>query len=329
MFGLSKSRGLVFEYNGSLDPHSATVFKARHANNVWVQGMARRPKNQIVISDDLVKQRQLMRTDFYDEVLKPQQLTHGALATLTVGTDIEIQFSVEKSDGRGPFTADEVICARRLVPHIRRALGVSVRLMSGASRRNGLCSITDCVTCPAFTLNRCGELVETNGQAQWLAAHGALPLSKSGLKMSDPSEQRRFLAALKDVCGGTPLRTLVLTQGTRRIEVICLAFDPHMASWIGPSRANTATVLVLVNSLVANEVSGTDLRGSMANGLTIAERRVARVAASGISNAEVASVLGVSLNTVKTHLRRVYLKLDVKRQSELILLLNRGKPTTE
>jgi len=62
----------------------------------------------------------------------------------------------------------------------------------------------------------------------------------------------------------------------------------------------------------------------LTGGLTVAERRVATIAASGISNAEIAGVLGISLNTVKTHLRRVYSKLDVKRQSELVLRLNRA-----
>jgi DNA-binding CsgD family transcriptional regulator len=78
----------------------------------------------------------------------------------------------------------------------------------------------------------------------------------------------------------------------------------------------------------ANTVEAAGL-GSSTSGLTVAERRVAAIAASGLSNAEIASVLAVSLNTVKTHLRRVYSKLDVKRQSELVLRLNRGMDVVE
>ena len=321
MFAFSKLRGLVFEFNGSLDPHSATVFKARHANNVWVQGMAKRRKDELVISDMLIKPRELMRTEFYDDVLKPQQLVHGALVTLTAGADIEIQFSVQKSVKRGPFTAGEVTSVRRLVPHVRRALGVSVRLMSGASMQNRLCSITDCLTCPALTLNRCGEMVEANAHAQRLAGSGLLPLSRSGLKLSDSSEQRRLVLALKEVCGGTRMRTLVLTEGMSRFEVVCMAFHPQAARWNGQAPAHTAALLLLVSPMPANTVEAAGL-GFLASGLTIAERRVATIAASGISNAEIASALGISLNTVKTHLRRVYSKLGVKRQSELVLLFN-------
>jgi DNA-binding CsgD family transcriptional regulator len=327
IFGFSRLRGLVFEYNGALDPHSATVFKARHVNNVWVQGMAVRPKNQLVISDMLIKPRELMRTEFYDEVLKSQKLVRGALATLTAGSDIEIQFSVEKSVKRGPFTAAEVTSVRRLIPHVRRALGVSVRLMSGASFRNRLCSIADCLTCPAITLTLGGEMVEANGHAQRLAESGFLPLSRTGLKLSDPSEERRLLLALKDVCGGTTLRSLVLTENMNRFEVVCMALHPQARHWNGPAPTQTAAFLLLVSPMRANTVEAAGLE-SLTSGLTVAERRVAAIAGSGISNAEIASVLGVSLNTVKTHLRRVYSKLDVKRQSELVLRLKGVFPET-
>jgi DNA-binding CsgD family transcriptional regulator len=323
MFGFSKLRGLVFEYNGALDPHSAAVFKARHANNVWVQGMAMQPKNQLVISDMLIKPRELKRTEFYDEVLKPQHLAYGALATLTVGADIEIQFSVQKSVKRGTFTAGEVTSVRRLVPHVRRALGVSVRLMSGASTRNRLCSLTDCLTCPALTLDLGGEMVEANGHAQRLAGSGFLPLSRTGLKLSDPSEQRRLLLALKDVCHGTTFRTLVLTEGMNRFEVVCRALHPNARHRNDQAPRQAAALLLLVNPMPAHAVEATGL-DFLTSELTVAERRVATVAASGISNAKIASVLGVSLNTVKTHLRGVYSKLGVTRQSELVLRLNRA-----
>ncbi len=51
--------------------------------------------------------------------------------------------------------------------------------------------------------------------------------------------------------------------------------------------------------------------------LTDAEVEVARRAAEGLTNAELAETLFVSVNTVKTHLRHVYTKLDVSSRLEL------------
>jgi DNA-binding CsgD family transcriptional regulator len=52
-------------------------------------------------------------------------------------------------------------------------------------------------------------------------------------------------------------------------------------------------------------------------GLTQAEAEVARLAASGASNPEIAGRLFMSRSTVKTHLSRVYAKLGVANRTEL------------
>ena len=51
--------------------------------------------------------------------------------------------------------------------------------------------------------------------------------------------------------------------------------------------------------------------------LTPSERRVAAMAAEGISNKEIAQALYVTVNTVESHLRHVYRKLDIKSRSQL------------
>jgi DNA-binding CsgD family transcriptional regulator len=52
--------------------------------------------------------------------------------------------------------------------------------------------------------------------------------------------------------------------------------------------------------------------------LTPAERRVASLAASGRSNREIALALWISVNTVETHLRRVFAKLGVRSRRQLM-----------
>jgi DNA-binding CsgD family transcriptional regulator len=52
-------------------------------------------------------------------------------------------------------------------------------------------------------------------------------------------------------------------------------------------------------------------------GLTASERRVAAMAAEGMSNREIASSLFVTIKTVETHLGRAYRKLDISSRTEL------------
>jgi DNA-binding CsgD family transcriptional regulator len=53
-------------------------------------------------------------------------------------------------------------------------------------------------------------------------------------------------------------------------------------------------------------------------GLTRREREVARLLAHGLSNDEIAAALYVSRNTVKTHLKHVYGKLEVRTRTQAV-----------
>jgi DNA-binding CsgD family transcriptional regulator len=55
-------------------------------------------------------------------------------------------------------------------------------------------------------------------------------------------------------------------------------------------------------------------------GLTDAEAKVATILGSGASPDMAASQLGLSTGTIRIHLNRIYSKLDISRQSELVVL---------
>ena len=60
--------------------------------------------------------------------------------------------------------------------------------------------------------------------------------------------------------------------------------------------------------------------------LTASERRVAELAANGLSNPEIAQALFVTLNTVEGHLRHVYQKLSVSSRQQLPVALRSVAP---
>lgn len=68
------------------------------------------------------------------------------------------------------------------------------------------------------------------------------------------------------------------------------------------------------------EASGEKLRPLLAGGvesLTPSERRVAQLAAEGLTNREVAQSLFLTVKTVETHLSHAYSKLGIGSRSEL------------
>jgi DNA-binding CsgD family transcriptional regulator len=58
-------------------------------------------------------------------------------------------------------------------------------------------------------------------------------------------------------------------------------------------------------------------RTSGASALTASERRIAALAASGLSNREIAQALFITIKTVKAHLGHIFQKLDITSRAQL------------
>ncbi len=66
----------------------------------------------------------------------------------------------------------------------------------------------------------------------------------------------------------------------------------------------------------------TDFRSATTSVLAAAEQRVAELAASGLSNREVAAALFISVKTVEATLTRAYRKLGVRSRVSLARRMN-------
>lgn len=58
-------------------------------------------------------------------------------------------------------------------------------------------------------------------------------------------------------------------------------------------------------------------------GVTAKEERVVRLLERGLTNPEIANLLGVSMHTVRNQLASVFRKLEVSRRAELVFILHR------
>ena len=146
---------------------------------------------------------------------------------------------------------------------------------------------------------RCrGLLHAAAGDAQWaerclrsaLEVHERLPM---------PIERARTLLAL-----GRVQRLLRKRRAAKRTLEQSLAIFETAGSrrWADQARGELAAV---------------GLRAGPPDSLTPSEQRVARLAASGLTNRQIASSLQISPKTVDTHLGRVYRKLGIRTRAEL------------
>jgi DNA-binding CsgD family transcriptional regulator len=109
-----------------------------------------------------------------------------------------------------------------------------------------------------------------------------------------------------------------LRRSNRRVEareMLRQAIDAAYRAGAGPLASRAETEL---------RATGSKPRRVMLTGLeaqTASERRIAELAAEGLTNAQIAQTLFVTARTVEGHLTHVFQKLDVKARTELAAAL--------
>ena len=85
-----------------------------------------------------------------------------------------------------------------------------------------------------------------------------------------------------------------------------------------PAHTYARHVLVACLMPLRTQVSPTARRPAQANTLTRREKEILSLLAEGLSNKEIAEKLFISPGTVKTHVKHIYKKLNVKRRMEAV-----------
>jgi DNA-binding CsgD family transcriptional regulator len=166
-----------------------------------------------------------------------------------------------------------------------------------------------------------------NAAAREIAALGnGLKIENGRIRLTAPRQSTALLEALGDVAAGrgAPVRRM---DAPRRhpigpYRLLIMNVPGSSALPLGVSQP-AATILVIDNE-ASSEPDLTILRELFS--LTKAEARITAKLALGRSVEEMATDLGITVETARTHVRRVLSKTSTGRQGELISLVLRMAP---
>lgn len=274
---------------------------------------------QVATVLDLVGEDRWRATEFYRAVSKGRDIDDVLSIEIALDEGSVYRLRFLRCDGMDRFGPREKKLAHALVPHLKRAFGLARERArdSVIHRRYG--EACDRLGLGAIILDGKGHVHERNGAAARLLAGGdGLLLRGNRLQASDPTDDgklqatiRRILKAGESVPGA--LLTLARANGTSLSLTIDRVVD------VEALRAGASRPFAIVFVRDPDFRFEASIRAAKAlYDLTPAEAALLVMLVNGRSLPEAAKEMGVQHTTVRTHLRSIFGKTGISRQSDLV-----------
>ena len=249
---------------------------------------------------------------------------HHLSASITSEADqTKYTLYVFRQAGKPGFDTEEASVCEILVSQLARGMELSARLGASEIERNLYSSVMDRLSVGVVIIDLNGRILKCSATAEEaLAARDGLQIQAGKLRATCAKEDRELQGAMKaaaqSVIDGefSATRGLSLTKlsGSRNLGVIV----QPVAGKSG--QGQPASVVVYIRDPEANsEVEGELVRQLF--DLTPAEAAVARRLTAGLTLEDAAASLAISRNTARAHLRSIFSKSGITRQTELVRLM--------
>lgn len=279
-------------------PDVSKLYAAHYGSiDVW-RSATTASSDWLGISEQFVSVAELSRTEFYNDLLLPYGIEHGMFAMVERAPGRVANLSICRSARRGPFEEKDLATLRILTPHVRRAYRLHCELAGAQACGTGLLAAINSLASGVVILDIQMHVMTMNEEAERMVSAG------NGLRVC-----RQRLTA--EHAGGA------MTISRLNRPALELLVTPIRSTY--GSSGGIATLVFIHDPAKVRRPPPEMLRGFYH--LTPAECRVALLLGDGHSTSQIAEMLGVTNNTVRTQIKSIFSKTGVKRQSQLVSLL--------
>ena len=281
----------------------ARLFAQRHAG--------------FLIDIDFFTPEELEREPIYQDVWRPQGVGWGMATAIPIPTGENATFVLSRRTEFGPFDRASAARLDEFRPHLARSVLISARLQLERARVAG--EALAALGVPALVVDERGTVLFANKLIESMTGH-VVWRAFGRVSLKDKAADRLLRDAIAMI-DSEPARS-VRSFPARDPEA-----ETAMVAHIIPIRLSARDIflrcaaVLAMTPVAAPKAPPVELVQSLFD-LTPTEARVARSLASGKTVQDIASDGGVSLNTVRTHVRGVLAKTGCDRQAEVVALLS-------
>jgi DNA-binding CsgD family transcriptional regulator len=292
---------------GALDPWNSRV-------KSWPIGVA--APTYVLMPDD-----EFRRTEFYQDYLRRTGVFYGLGGLVERADGRMAVFGVQRGYEDGRFEDESVALVSALMPHLKRAYRMNTALARAQHDRATLEETLHLMAQPVLIVDREAKLIFANGAgAQLLAARDGLRLESGRLLAAHRDDQTALVALLQPLRADAPRMVVLRRPGNRRALLVQAVPLRSEGQW-----AEAGRMALLIEAEPPPAPSLEHL--AAAYGLTRAEARLWSGLAAGATLSEIAARQRISINTLRVQLGKLFAKVGVHRQADLVRrALELGRP---
>ncbi len=276
----------------------------------------------------LAGEREPLNSDFYLKWVRPLGF-RDVIGVLVLKSGKRVAwFSVARSDIQSRFDESDLRQMELLSPHICRALLISDALDMQSIVATQLAETVDHLSTGILLTEEHGRIAYMNGSAEAILKDGNTLKSRDGRLVAVRSEARDSLSrALEEsMAGKAPSASgqhAIALPDEEGSGLIANVLPLQWRDGRNPLASLPGAAAVIIQN--PSEGAAPPMEAvALLYGLTTAERNVLEHVADSHSPQETADRLGVSVNTVKTHLQKIFAKTNTARQADLVRLMARS-----
>lgn len=275
------------------------------------------------------RQPDFIRSEFYNDWARPQDIHHGVCGTIYKDKDQTVQLLVQRTRKQGYFTETDTNFFNDFVPHLQQAFQLAGTFADNRARSQAIEIAAGAEILPFILLDFSLRPIYCNPGAETLLnSESILLLTKEQLRLADRKHDlclqrllKKCLSAAESRTFHTPGETLVVPrhQGSN-LQLKVKSVHPDV-----PLRRGQAAGYVAV--YVYDPEAGVSIDRELLRrdySLSKAEIRVVMEMLADPKPIEVAKRCSLSLHTVRSHLKSIFVKTNTKSQADLMKLLLTG-----
>jgi DNA-binding CsgD family transcriptional regulator len=285
-------------------------------------------RDRALLGEEVVPDDWYKTSEFVNELCVTAKAHYFIGAGLSLADEKLGLVGIHRPKGGSAFAQDDRRRLDILLPHVARATELTLRFESASLGQLASLEGLDRIGTAIFVVDRCGRIIFASRLAESLLAKPC-PLRAAGgrLTCDDPrsaAQLARLIQLAADLAAGHglghPGRGLAIDRGAESppLTALVVPLRPARAAFGGVRPA----ALVFIKDPELQGLSARLLQDLFQ--LTPAQAAVAQNLAAGRSLSQAAEVLGISLHTVRDHLKAVFAKTRTTRQPQLVTLLARS-----